>query len=292
MMRLRISYSLVAKALAVLVVAAAVLKLQGLGEGPVSASGVFSAPEFQMAIIEFEAILAVWLFSGKYPVGSWLMASVVFVCFAVVSASQGLIGQTSCGCFGRLTVNPWQAFVLDLVVLAALAIGRPDLRPAEGSWYRASDSFIRSCGPWLAGVVLVSAMLIGSAHYSFGSLTGAVAYFRGDRVSISPRLLDVGEGATGEKRSLTVEMTNWTDQPIRVFGGTRDCSCTVLNDLPMTVPPKERRLLSVNFSLSGNSGVFNRTAGFLVDDKGFKEVSFVITGRIFEVSGVAEAAAE
>jgi hypothetical protein len=41
-MRLRIQYTLISKALAVLLLAAATLKVHGIGEGPVGTSGAFS----------------------------------------------------------------------------------------------------------------------------------------------------------------------------------------------------------------------------------------------------------
>ena len=75
----------------------------------------------------------------------------------------------------------------------------------------------------------------------FGSVPAAIAYFRGDRVSVRPRLVEIGDGAPGEIRLGTVEVTNWTDETVRIFGGTSDCSCTVLGDLPVTIPAKQTR---------------------------------------------------
>jgi hypothetical protein len=71
MLRRALSYALVSRILGVLLVAAA-LKVQGLGFDPVRRLGMFSAPEFQIAVVEFEIFLALWLLWGKYPFGSWL----------------------------------------------------------------------------------------------------------------------------------------------------------------------------------------------------------------------------
>jgi hypothetical protein len=101
-MRLHLNYALISKALAMLLLLAAALKVHGLSEGPVAKSGIFSTPEVQLAVVEFEVIFAFWLFSGSHPVGSWLTACLVFGCFALVSAAHGIMGQTSCGCFGRI----------------------------------------------------------------------------------------------------------------------------------------------------------------------------------------------
>lgn len=84
-----------------LLLLAAALKALGLGVEPVGRMGIFSTPEAQLAIIEFEVLLGVWLWSGLNPIGSWFVALATFLVFAAVSAYLGIIGQSSCGCFGK-----------------------------------------------------------------------------------------------------------------------------------------------------------------------------------------------
>jgi hypothetical protein len=266
--------------LGILLLAAAVLKLQGLGADPVARMGAFSTPEFQVAVVEFEAFLAVWLLSGKRPLGSWAVAVVTFICFTAVNLYQGLVGQSSCGCFGRVTVSPWLAFTLDLAVLVALGLGRPDLQSLWENPRRSLRAAVLPAAWGLAGVALIGGVLIGWAHFTFGSLPAAIAYFRGERVSVEPRLIDVGEGAPGQSREVSVTVMNWTEQPIRLVGGTADCSCTVLDDLPVTIPGRESRSFSVRVYLSGGPGIFTRKAAFLIDDEGLQRIGFRLTGRI------------
>jgi hypothetical protein len=84
------------------------------------------------------------------------------------------------------------------------------------------------------GYLLLMISLAGFAHYRYGSIGAAVASFRNERLSVYPATVDVGVGAPGETREATVELTNRTDEPIRLIGGTADCSCTVLGDIPVT----------------------------------------------------------
>jgi hypothetical protein len=93
-------------------------------------------------------------------------------------------------------------------------------------------------------------------------------------------VVDVREGVPGEVRKVVVEVKNWADSPIRLVGGTKDCTCTVLNDLPVTIPANEARSVTVRFRLPRTPGIFTRKAAFLVDDQGFKRADFVLTGRI------------
>jgi len=266
--------------LGTLLLLAAVLKLRGLTADPVARMGIFSTPEFQVAIIEYEVFLAVWLLWGKAALGSWLGALATFTAFAGVSFYQGWVGQSSCGCFGRLSVSPWYAFGLDVVILTALLLGRPDLQPLRDNPLLSLRAALLPAAGGLAGIVLIGAVLLGLAHFSFGSVPAAIAHFRGERVSIEPRLLDVGTGIRGESRAVSVTLTNWTEEPIQLFGGTADCSCTVLHDLPVTLPAKESRTVSVQVSLSGPPGIFTRKAAFLINDGGIKRIDFRMTGQI------------
>ena len=282
-------WKLVSRILAGLLLTAAGLKLYGLRIEAVASSGLFSMPEFQIAVVEFELFLAAWLWWGKYPLGSWILGLAAFTCFAGASFYLGWVGQTSCGCFGALHVNPWATFSLDVLVLTGLALARPDLTPLWNNPRRALANAALPAVYGLAGIGLISAILLGLAIFGFGSVAAAIASLRGERISIHPRLADVGAAEIGTDRQVKVEVTNWTDQPVRLIGGTQDCSCTVLADLPVTVPPQQTRSLAVNIRLKGKPGIFTRKAALLVDDDGFKQISFRLTGRILPRDETEEA---
>ncbi|HTU88512.1 MAG TPA: hypothetical protein VMF69_00305 [Gemmataceae bacterium] len=162
---LRLSYSVVSRSLAVLLLAVAVLKLNGLAVDPVGRIGLFTAPTFQIAVIEFEFFLAAWLLWGKRPLGSRATALGVFTIFAAANVYQGWIGIASCLCFGRLSaswVTPWHAFGLDLAVLLALLLGRTDLEAVR----RQQRLLLASLAPAVYGVggaIMVLASLAGLA---------------------------------------------------------------------------------------------------------------------------------
>ena len=127
-------------------------------------------------------------------------------------------------------------------------------------------------------------ILAAVACLGFGSIDAALAILRGERLSIYPSLVDMGEGVPGETRNASIELTNRTDMPIRVIGGTSVCSCTVLGDLPVTVPPGESRLINVAMHLPSGAGSYNRRAGLQLDDIGFRTVRFRVSGRITKAS--------
>ena len=217
----RLPYSLVSRSLGILLLAAAGLKLNGLAVDPVGRMGLFTLPAFQIAVVEFEIFLAVWLLWGRQPLGSWATALGVFTVFAGVSAYQGWIGRASCGCFGQLSVSPWYAFGIDDTVLLALILARPDLE----SLRRQPRLLMMSALPiayGLIGAFAVLTLLAGVASLMYGSADTALAHLRGERISLYPRLVDVGTGAPGEIREGTIEVVNRTDHSIRLIGGTKD----------------------------------------------------------------------
>src|SRR5262249_25600717 len=75
-------------------VLAVVPQFYACGAGPVGRRDIFSKPELQLAVIEFELFLGVWLLSGKRRTGSWVVSVATFACFAGISLYQGLIGQS------------------------------------------------------------------------------------------------------------------------------------------------------------------------------------------------------
>lgn len=215
------SYSVVSRLLAALLLAAAVLKFNGLAVDPVGRIGLFSVPAFQIAVIEFEFFLAAWLLWGKQPLGSWMTAFGVFTIFAAVSAYQGWIGRASCECFGQLSVSPWYAFTIDLAVLFALIFGRPDLAVVQRQPRRLLSSVLpAACG--LGGAAVLLALFAALAFLTCGSMDAVLARLRGERLSLYPRTVDVGTGVPGEVRESQVEIVNRTDHPIRLIGGTTD----------------------------------------------------------------------
>ncbi len=218
-LRGKLPYSWVARLLALLLLAAAGLKFAGLAVDPVGRMGLFSAPSFQVAVVEFEVFLAFWLLSGKRPAGSWATALVVFLTFAGVSAWQGWIGRASCGCFGRLSVSPWYAFGIDLAVVFALLLGRPQ---GAGMSPRSILADILPGAFGLGGAAVALGVLAALAALFFGSPDAALARLRGERVSLYPRLIDVGTGPLGETREEAVEVVNRTAEPIRLIGGAVD----------------------------------------------------------------------
>lgn len=167
-------------------------------------------------------------------------------------------------------------------MIAVLGVGRPDLQserenPRQRLWEAGIPVLSVA-----SGVALLSILGLLVCQNAYGSVPAAIAHLRGERVSIQPNLVDVGDFPAGETQTVQIEVMNWTEKPVRLFGGTADCSCTVLGDLPVTIPANESRSISVQLSHARKPGFFTRKAAIHLDDEGYKVVIFRLTGRIVE----------
>src|SRR5262249_28731315 len=147
------SFGVVRLPLGVLLLTAAGLKAHSLLTGANVYESLVPSPHLQIATIEMETLLGLWLLSGWAVRPAWAVALGVVGIMAAVSLSLALDGQASCGCFGKVEVHPWWTFGLDLAAVVALLIGRPGAeagaRPLPG-WGR---EVLRTAGGALGFVV-------------------------------------------------------------------------------------------------------------------------------------------
>ena len=260
--------------LGVVLLLAAALKLRGFNTNALPHSGILSAPWFQAPIIEWEFLLGAWLISGWRRGTAWLAALATFSVFALVSLRAGWIGLASCGCFGTIRVNPWLVLGIDLGAILLLLASKP---PLAGVWAECGQGAARAVR--LGGVaLLVLVVLALTATLFSNSLTAALAHLRGESMSVSPGVVDVGIGKTGDIVKTQVQIGNWTNHPVRVYGGSSDCSCRTTDDLPIEIPPGETRPVTVAIRML-QFGQFTRRIYFLTDCPSARRVECILTGQ-------------
>lgn len=113
--------------LGLVLLVAAGLKAHQLATEPTAERELFSHRGFLILWVEVEIVLGLWFLSRLARRASWLAAVLCFLAFGVFTLHRALAGETSCGCFGRIEINPWHTFVFDLAALVALSLFRPDL---------------------------------------------------------------------------------------------------------------------------------------------------------------------
>ena len=79
---------------------------------------------FQMFVVVGEILFALVLIANLWRSWMWLLSLLGFTAFTFVSVMKGLSGETSCGCFGTITVNPWITAAFDVAIVGLLLIFR------------------------------------------------------------------------------------------------------------------------------------------------------------------------
>ena len=105
----------------VVLLVAALLKGQELLTVPSANHDIWTYRPFLVFQVVFELILAVWILSGLWKQATWCVTAACFFVFSCVTCYKGFIGADSCGCFGKIHVNPWITLgLIDLPLLIAL----------------------------------------------------------------------------------------------------------------------------------------------------------------------------
>jgi Protein of unknown function (DUF1573) len=265
-------FAVVRCVLGLLLLTTAILKMSG-GSGDIMRTALpFVSPRLYAAGILFEAVLGVWLLAGVAPAWSWLSSLGFFTLLAVLSCRLGIMGQASCGCAGRIPLNPWWAFGIDVVSVLALLWFRP--------W--AIFSGIRAGLPALGGAMLMLAAGFGFLSWLHGSSAAAIAHLQGETIVVSPAVSDIGSGPVGQFQSFALAVTNYGDKPVRIVGGTSNCSCVSTDDLPVDIQPKQSGTINIRVKFTGSPGEFRRKFVLYCDEERLRVMPVAVTGRVTE----------
>lgn len=247
---------------------AAGLKIHGLILGTITHDYFLSSLRIQILSIELELLLGFWLLSGWCVKGAWFVALGFFGVLSCISLYIAIIGHSSCGCFGRINVNPLFTFILDLVIFLLLILFHPN----GMTGYRKIDfpKLNGTFGSVAFGLFLfigVLGIIIGIFSVWFGSVEEATAYFRGDSISIQPQIVYLGRESEGSVQDGMITITNWSNEPIRVIGVSLPCNCALADKLPITIPSKEGSRFQIRYYFVGNPGLFTKNAIIYVETK-------------------------
>jgi hypothetical protein len=270
-----VGFHVVRVVLGLFLLVAAGLKTHGLALDPVDPDSFFASPRLILATVEIEVLLSLWLLSGWSPRAAWVAALGFFGILSCVSLYSALIGQESCGCFGRVPVNPWFTFGLDVLAVSAFAVWRAPKAPNASVWTWFMGFLKAGAG---AGALLV----VGCALLLpwFGSSDEALARFRGEAISVEPALTQLGEGEQGEQRAFSIQLINHTDQSVQVLGGTTACACIATRDLPITIAPHDRQSIEVRIKFTGSAGAFQRHFTLITDENNQRTIVARFSGQL------------
>jgi hypothetical protein len=185
-------YDVVRIGLGLVLLLAAALEAHQLATEPVMGAGILRSRVFLIGVVEFELFFGLWLLAGIYARLTWVAAVACFALFAAVALWKALSGEASCGCFGRVPVNPWYTFGMDTFFVAALFYFRPTVRSVPTTTF--GRIWLR-----LAGVVVIWVAIGIPATIAVGSFSPAA-------IAVFGRVL-------GNSSCVVVEPETWIGKP-------------------------------------------------------------------------------
>jgi hypothetical protein len=136
--------------------------------------------------------------------------------------------------------------------------------------------------PFLVGAALAIGLVFllwGGIVWQFGGLSNAFRYLRGYNYAVHPTTIDVGEVASGDKRTATATVRNLSFSPVSVIGVLTTCNCLVVTGLPMAIGPRQTEDLEFTIRLASAEGEVEQVATVLIDDGQMQRAPVTITGR-------------
>ena len=95
-------------------------KAYELATEPLVEKNFWTSRGILIGVVEFELALGLWLLSGYRSEQGRFMALGAFGVFSLFTLARAINGEASCGCFGKVSVNPWYTLSFDLAALVAL----------------------------------------------------------------------------------------------------------------------------------------------------------------------------
>lgn len=231
-----------------------------------------------LALILVEFLLALWFLSGQALAAARLMGMLFFSLAGLASLYMIWIGQTSCGCFGKINTNPWVALTIDLAALILLFFIR-------SSRTEPVSSLLKSTAFQVAlGTVVILGLAIELFFLSVDDPERVLAQWRGDIITINPSVIDAGSAMLGEKRQVTLRIHNYSDRIVDIVGGTSTCSCVAIESLPVNIRIGAYKDIKVIVGYKGTPGQFIRQFVVYTDHPSARVVYVSFRGEVLAIN--------
>jgi hypothetical protein len=239
-------YVVVRVVLGLLLLTAAGLKGYDLWSNPVAADTRYLSKNWQIALVEAETLLGLWLLSGLWQFGSWMAAIVGFALLASVSLDLA-VHKRPCGCLGsvgtRLELSAWHTLAVDLMAVSALLWWRPATQTERGaaahlsSWWR------------VAYLALLSLVFIASNAAAFLTVGTEAGDPKNVVAEVPPSFAD-----PGTRLLHTFIVRNRTPQIQRILSVTHSCMCSKAMLDRTELAPGDEAQLRLEADLTGRRG--------------------------------------
>lgn len=142
---------------------------------------------------------------------------------------------------------------------------------------------------WMAMTLLLTnfGLLLGIvlAWYWFGSVGSALAYLKGDRLIADRYSVSFGEAEQGQRPVVTFGVKNTSNRKITIVGAKTLCTCIFAENLPLSIPPRNRCSIRVAVKTASRDGPIHESIDLYTDFPEQPKLELVVLGRVSTRSG-------
>jgi hypothetical protein len=122
----------------------------------------------------------------------------------------------------------------------------------------------------LSGIILCIGAGYGYAR--FGSLGAALSAMNGDLLLVDQSFRAADGIRPGSRVALRYALTNLSRKPIKLIGTRSSCTCTLIEDLPVTLAGSETKWITATIKTREDQDILNGSIQLFMDDPNSAEV--------------------
>ena len=142
----------------------------------------------------------------------------------------------------------------------------------------------RSMRFWLLQTLIVTTLALAITamfvKLRFGRISAALGFLRGQHIVATESEKSLGEIQPGETRDVLFDVTNTTTRPLTLIGATTTCSCTVVENLPLTIPGASEQTVRVRVRIREKDGPWSEKLQLLTDDSAQPRLTLRLVGHL------------
>ena len=120
-------------------------------------------------------------------------------------------------------------------------------------WKSKMIRFIRTIYRLFGIPILIVAILcfcfVFWSYCSFGNVSHGIAWLNGVKIIPVVSRVDIGEAEPGAEVGAIFRLKNLTNREIKILGAESSCNCSVIDSLPVSIPPRTEIELPTKFSI-------------------------------------------
>jgi hypothetical protein len=195
---------------------------------------------------------------------AWCVGMGLFAAFATISGTLAWQGESTCGCFGRLAIQPWRAMMIDgcaVVLLLAARQSAPHVVHAGRC-----SSLAAWCG--MVGLLVLPAIPAAWLCANYGE-----SLVVSNPVAARP-------GSPGTWVPFQVEVRNRGAGRARIYGAPASRHVRLATALPLVIEPNGVQEIDFQLFCGGSRGLFSTWLHLVTDVAGQREITIYVRGRV------------